>query len=106
MVGVSIGASAPIVSSSPSWTEAKSPAPITTSASADISTSFAAWSRSRCRSLKASSFMAGKPIRSAPEPHRPGRAGRRRDRTAAGRQTCQERRGFTGSSSSRTLRSK
>ncbi len=42
IVGVSIGASAPIVSSSPSCIEPKSPAPITTSASADISTSLAA----------------------------------------------------------------
>ena len=58
-VGVSIAARAPIVSSSPSWTEAKSPAPITTSASADISTSFAAWSRSRCRSLKARILIHG-----------------------------------------------
>src|SRR6185312_14584267 len=58
-VGVSIVARAAIVSSRPSWTEAKSPAPITTSASADISTSFAPCSRSRCRSLKASSFTPG-----------------------------------------------
>ena len=63
IVGFSIGASAPIVSSSPSWTEAKSPAPITTSASADISTSFAAWAWSRCRSLKASSLTRRKPTR-------------------------------------------
>ncbi len=56
IVGVSIGASAPIVSSSPSCIEAKSPAPITTSASADISTSFDACARSRCRSEKARIF--------------------------------------------------
>ena len=35
-VGASIAASAPIVSSSPSWIEAKSPAPITTSASRSL----------------------------------------------------------------------
>src|SRR5215218_7555160 len=58
-VGVAIAASTPIVSSSPSCTEAKSPAPITTSASADISTSRAPCSRSRWRSLKASSFTPG-----------------------------------------------
>ena len=58
-VGVSIAASAAIVSSSPSCTEAKSPAPTTTSASALISTRRAAWSRSRCRSLKARMRMPG-----------------------------------------------
>ena len=55
-VGVSIAASAAIVCSRPWWTEAKSPAPMTRSASALSSTSFAAWSRSQCRSLNASSL--------------------------------------------------
>ena len=64
-VGASIAARAPIVSSRPSWTEAKSPAPITTSASADISTSTAACPRSRCRSLKARIFTP-KTYRSPP----------------------------------------
>ena len=57
--GSSASRSAPAPRSSPPaprGSEAKSPAPITTSASADISTSFAAWPRSRCRSEKASSF--------------------------------------------------
>ena len=58
--------SASMVSSRPSWTEAKSPAAITTSASEERSTSCAAWPRSRCRSLKASSFTRG----SLPSPAR------------------------------------
>ncbi len=74
-VGVAIAARAAIVSSRPSWTEAKSPAPITTSASADISTSFAPCSRSRCRSLKASSFtLETYPLRSARRTRRTARA--------------------------------
>src|SRR3954447_18260272 len=56
-VGVSIPDSAPIVSSSPSCIEAKSPAPTTTSASDDIATSFARCWRSGWRSLKARIFI-------------------------------------------------
>src|SRR4051812_45233548 len=41
--------------SSPRWNEAKSPAPTTTSASVDISTSRLAWRSSRCTSLNARS---------------------------------------------------
>src|SRR4051794_9472391 len=74
-VGVSIPDSAPMVSSKPSCTEAKSPAPITTSASADISTNCAPCSRSRCRSLKARIFipenLAARCQAGAPEAGRP-----------------------------------
>jgi hypothetical protein len=55
ITGLLIGESASMMPPSPSRIEAKSPAPITTSASADMATSSRARPTSRCRSLKASS---------------------------------------------------
>ena len=71
--GVSIAPSASIVSSRPSWTEAKSPAPTTRSASLDLSTRSAQASRSRWRSLKARTLIR-EPLRAQSSSMRRARA--------------------------------